>query len=255
MSKERTSDKRRQEDRTLNRVLAWFGGAVVLEFLLLLLNRFYIHFDPSGVELAYGLAKLLEVLTWAGLAAVAASSAWIGVWKSKDKSLTGPVACLAASLVVTACAFVARTWKDVGVQFLCLIVPACVVLALIFRLFHREYFLIALQGSAALLGIWAYFKLYPSQTEAMYMLYELGMGVIVSTAILTWYLKRADGYLRGRQMLDKKANYPLLFISSFVMGFAILVRFGPGQTGGYVSLLIVVAWLFATAVYYAVKRM
>lgn len=38
-TKAQKSAKRQQEDAALNRILIWFGGAVVAEFLLLLLNR------------------------------------------------------------------------------------------------------------------------------------------------------------------------------------------------------------------------
>lgn len=48
MDKEkRVSEKRaaqsRKEDAALNRVLIWFGAAVVAELILLLLNRYYIN--------------------------------------------------------------------------------------------------------------------------------------------------------------------------------------------------------------------
>ena len=35
--------QRRQEDRDLNRALIWVGAAVVLEFLLSLINKYYIN--------------------------------------------------------------------------------------------------------------------------------------------------------------------------------------------------------------------
>ncbi len=39
-TKAQKMDKRQQEDAALNRILVWFGGAVVVEIILLLLNRF-----------------------------------------------------------------------------------------------------------------------------------------------------------------------------------------------------------------------
>ncbi len=255
MSKERKADKRRQEDRTLNRVLGWFGGAVVLEFLLLLLNRFYVHFDTSGVELAYGLAKLLEVLIWVGLAAAVASGVWLGLRRSRGKSLAGPAACLAASGVVTVCAFVARTWKDVGVQFLYVTVPVSAVLALVYWLYQREFFLIALQGGMALLGMWAYIKLFAARPGLVYGIFALALALAVGMAVLTWRLQRADGRLGGRQVLDKGAGYPLLYASSAMTAAALVVALVLGRTAAFVALFAVVAWLFAAAVYYTVKMM
>ena len=39
--------QRRQEDRDLNRALIWVGAAVVLEFLLSLINKYYINFRTT----------------------------------------------------------------------------------------------------------------------------------------------------------------------------------------------------------------
>ena len=53
---ERVADKRaarnHKEDVILNRVLIWFGAAVVVELILLLLNRYYIKVPtvPGEIE-------------------------------------------------------------------------------------------------------------------------------------------------------------------------------------------------------------
>ena len=39
--------RRRQEDRDLNRALIWVGAAIVLEFLLVLVNRYYINYRTT----------------------------------------------------------------------------------------------------------------------------------------------------------------------------------------------------------------
>ena len=54
--------RERQEDVVLNKVLWWIVGAVVLEFLLLLLNRFYSYYTPDGIALAQALRTVFTVL-------------------------------------------------------------------------------------------------------------------------------------------------------------------------------------------------
>lgn len=255
MGKEPKKEKRRQEDQTLNRVLGWFAGAVVLEFLLLLLNRFYIHFDASGTGLAYGLARMLEILAGVGLAAAVGCGVWLGLWKVKGKELTRPGVCLSASLAVAGCAVVARVWKDVGVQFLYIIVPVSAVLILIFWLYQRDFFLIALQGGVALLGMWAYRKLFASHPGVVYGVFALALAVAVGMAALTWRLQKSDGRWGTRQVLDKDASYPLLYISSGVTVVSLAAALALGLTAAYVALFVVVAWLFAAAVYYTVRMM
>ena len=56
--------QRRQEDRDLNRALIWVGAAVVLEFLLSLINKYYINFRTTP-ELFTMPAPTMETLaTW-----------------------------------------------------------------------------------------------------------------------------------------------------------------------------------------------
>ena len=47
--------RRRQEDRDLNRALIWVGAAIVLEFLLVLVNRYYINYPEKSHEAHRGL--------------------------------------------------------------------------------------------------------------------------------------------------------------------------------------------------------
>ena len=45
MDKRERAQRAKQEDALLNRVLAWIAGAVVLEALLLLLDRYYVNYS------------------------------------------------------------------------------------------------------------------------------------------------------------------------------------------------------------------
>ena len=50
--------RRRQEDRDLNRALIWVGAAIVLEFLLVLVNRYYINYRTTGLRLNLSILPL-----------------------------------------------------------------------------------------------------------------------------------------------------------------------------------------------------
>jgi len=56
-TKAQQAAKRQQEDAALNRILIWFGGAVVIEFILLLLNRFI-----PGVGVIHALSILVPAV-------------------------------------------------------------------------------------------------------------------------------------------------------------------------------------------------
>ena len=70
--------QRRQEDRDLNRALIWVGAAIVLEFLLVLVNKYYINFrtTPESINLALAISAALNGLRWVSLAALAACVVW-----------------------------------------------------------------------------------------------------------------------------------------------------------------------------------
>ena len=47
MDRNEREARRRQEDRALNKALIWVGVSIILEFLLVLVNRYYINFNSS----------------------------------------------------------------------------------------------------------------------------------------------------------------------------------------------------------------
>lgn len=60
--KEQQAQRAKQEDAVLNKVLWWIVGAVVLEALLLLLNKVYANYTVEQIELAKSLRDVFSVL-------------------------------------------------------------------------------------------------------------------------------------------------------------------------------------------------
>lgn len=255
MKKEERTAKKQREDQALNRVLWWFGGTVILEFFLLLLNRFYINFDANGIALAQGLARFLRVLVWTALALTVAFGCWWWARRRKGGATFVPGALTLASAAVFVCALVSSLWRTVGVQFLYLSVPASAVLALIYYLYQREFFLVSLQGAIALFAMWSYRKLILIRIEMTYVVLAVcAVGVIALLAV-TWILQRRDGKLGKWQILGKKANYAMLYAAAGVAACALLAALLLGAAAAYWALFLVVAWLFGAAVYYTVRLM
>ena len=65
MDKRVKTERARQEDAVLHKVLYWIVGAVVLEFLLLLVNRFYVKYTVADLQsgAVEACAAALNVLT------------------------------------------------------------------------------------------------------------------------------------------------------------------------------------------------
>ena len=62
MDKRERAQRAKQEDALLNRVLAWIAGAVVLEALLLLLDRYYVNYRIKELPIQQALYQVMGVL-------------------------------------------------------------------------------------------------------------------------------------------------------------------------------------------------
>ena len=62
MDKKQREERRRQEDIALQRGLLWVVGAVALEALLVFVNRFYINFYVSEIDITIALDNVLRFL-------------------------------------------------------------------------------------------------------------------------------------------------------------------------------------------------
>ena len=85
MDKKQREARRQQEDIALQRGLLWVVGAVALEVLLMLLNRFYINYPltDSGVNTFLALHEVLKVLRIAAPVAAVLALLWTA-WQVKQ---------------------------------------------------------------------------------------------------------------------------------------------------------------------------
>lgn len=255
MKKEERLAKKQKEDQALNRVLWWFGGAVVLEFFLLLLNRFGINFDAQGAGLAAGIFRFLQIFAWVCLTLAVASVIWWAMSKKKGGKTFLPGLCALIFASLFGCAFAAGVWKDLGVQFLYVCVPVVAVLALIYYLYQREFFFVALMGGMTLFSMWSYRKLIYVELWLVYGIFIAVAVLTVAAMVLVALLQRGKGRLGKVRVLPKKANYLPLYIAGAVTLLSLVITFFLGATAAYVCLIGTVAWLFGVAVYYTVRLM
>lgn len=255
VKKEERAAKKQREDQALNRVLLWFGGAVVLEFFLLLLNRFYINFDAGGVSLARGIFRFLRIFAWVCLAAAVALGAWWGRQKAKGGKSFLPGLGFVVALALFCCALISGFWKTTGVQFLYVCVPVTAVLALVYYLYQREFFLVAVQGGLALFTLWFYRKLIYVQSQTVYVIFAVTAVLTLGAVVIFALLQKNKGTLGKVRILPKKANYLPLYLAAAVTILSMLAALAFGAAVAYGALFAVVAWLFGAAVYYTVRLM
>lgn len=251
MDKKQREARRHQEDIALQKGLLWVAGAVVLEALLVLVNRFYINYYMDEVEILLALDKVLRVLRMAGPFVTALVLLWTAWQVKQGKKFMLPLALSAACGAVTTCAHVAIKYRAPGVSMLFWLVIGWGVLALVYYIYQHEFFLGACVCEMSVLALW--FVRYGATGRPETILILAAM--ILVTAAALW-LKQKDGLLPNQvQFLPKKTNYAVLLVTCGASLAAVLAAMLVGGAVAYYLLFVMAAWLFALFVYYTVKLM
>ena len=255
MDKKEREARRRQEDQAMNRGLCWVGGALVLEFLLMLLKKYYINvfMDEASVNIFLALDKVLRVVAMASPVVLVVGLVWMYFNMKNSKSVTLPGVIAVAAVVLGLCAHVVRVFKAPGVQMLFLLVPVLAGLALSYFIYQRELFLTALVSVLSILGLWLfrYRGSYTMETN----LVLLGIAL---TVLFTVWVKKDGGLLplgKKSRFIAEDGNYLPIFASALIGVIALVVSLFAGTTVAYYLTYAMVIWLFAMLVYHTVKLM
>ena len=255
--KERQAQRAKQEDEILVKVLWWIVGCVVLEALVLLLNRYYVNYTASQIDLAYALHKsVIPVLAVVfPVCFVATLLLWLAARK-KGKLVRLTAGLTLAFLALAVCAVVTYFFAGTGIRFLYIAVPAVAVLALIYYLYQREFFCAAVLSALGLLAV----RVVPQYAghPVLAIGYAVVLAVLVLAALVLFFrLQKGQGRMAVKgasvQILPKNANYALLYATCAVVAAVLAAALALGS----LTLLygVLVAWLLILAVYYTVRLM
>ena len=253
MNKQQRDERRRQEDIALSRGLIWVGAAIVLEFLLILVNKYYINPSVNQIDVAWAVLYVLKTLRVIALLGALVSLVWLMV-RIRRRGGAGvlPPVLLIACVVLWLCSHLILVFYDTGVRLLFLGVPGLAALALVYYLYQREFFFSALVSGMAILGLW--FVRHAGNSS----LYAQVMAVcILLTLAFVLMLKKRGGVLGGRGpvILPGDTSYSLILLSCLVSLAALFMALALGTTLAYYLIYAMLAWMFALLVYYTVKLM
>ncbi|MBS6217650.1 MAG: hypothetical protein KH704_12105 [Clostridiales bacterium] len=256
MDKRERAERAKQEEAAMNRVLIWIGGSVVLEALLLLLNRYYINYQVKDIEIAMALRNVFGVLAVVLPVCFLGCLAWWMVsWKRGPRRVM-PQVLTTITGVLAACALIVRFYDKTGIKALYVGVPCLAVLALIYYLYQREFFIMSLMGGAGLLGLWLLNRRAAHPLE-VYGYLAVEIAFLVAVAVCSHLLQERGGvFQRGEKrmvLLPKDANYTMLYATCLVVALIQVIALVMGPMMLLYGVLIV--WLLAMAVYYTVKLM
>ena len=255
MSKKYSQEQSRQEDQALVRGMLWVVGAIVLEGLLFLVNRYAFDYTTAmeSILLAEKLRVVLKIVSIAGLIVFAGGAAMAIMQLKKERSTLWAGVASLAGLVIGLCAHVCVAYQDSGVRMLYLLIPVLGGLALCYYIYPRDFFLCALPAVAAALGLWF--------VRAGGIGADMIFTVLVCAAALiaVLKLKKGDGNLvlagKPLKFMGEKTNYTLPMAGAVAALAVQLLAAVAGGTIAYYLIFAVGAWLFALLVYYTVKMM
>ena len=266
MDKEkRAADKRaarnHKEDVILNRVLVWFGAAVVVELVLLLLNRYYINVTtaPGEIEFAGALLKAWPAIIGITAAGTVICLLWSFLWARGGKHIVLPGVLTGVFLAALVISAVTYRFYATGVQFLCGAVPAAAVLALVYYLYQHEFFAITVLSALGLLGLWIFRRFGGGHPILAYAYVALLAVILVAAVLLCRSLSANGGVLtlggRKFQLFPRNTSYGMIYLTCAVIAAAVAAALLLGTAAAYYLIFALVAWLFIMAVYYTVKLM
>ena len=257
MDKKQREDRRHQEDLALTRALLWVAAAVVLEALLVFLNRFYInyHLDNDAIDLMLLLHSVLQGVRIGGLALAVIALVWAVLQARKGGRAVLPLLICLGAGALAICSHVAMKYKGTGVSMLFWLVVAWAALAVVYYLYQKEFFLGLTAAGMSVLGLW--FVRYGGGVS-----YEVALllaGILLVLAVTLW-LKQKGGALpfpkaSPIQFLPADCSYAATLISCLGSLAVLAASIALGATVAYYLIFVMLAWIFALFVYYTVKMM
>lgn len=244
------------EDEVLARAMLWIGGAAILLLLLLLGNRYYVHYRTNEVLIAAALNRwALPLLAVLGLVAGAGGAALAVRRRKTGQSMKWPVALGLFGVSFAVCAAVLWKFHAAGVQILYGMIPTVAVLALVYYLYQREFFLIALSSAVGIFSLWLLQRMGGSHGVSYYLCLFLAIAFQVALRYLSYQAKTNDGMWKGRQILPKQAAYRLVDVTCILMAALCIVAIALSSSVIYYMMFPAVGWLVVMAVYFTVKLM
>lgn len=260
MDKRQKEERRRQEDIALNRGLAWVGAAIVLELLLLLINKYYVDINTTAqsVNIALALRTGMRAVRVIALIGVLLCAGWTWVNVKNNTKTAVSVIMLIACTALSFCTHIIVSFYDSGLRMLFLLVPAWAALALVYYLYQREFFISACFSGLGVVALWLIRHRSASPVTAYAFLAVMAL-VLAGGGILLNRVRQDQGELtvlgRKLRILPKDAGYMPILITAAVNAAAVILALAMGLTAAYYLIYLLIAWLFGLLVYYTVKMM
>ena len=250
--------KQQAEDRVFNRMLLWLAGAVVVELIMLLFNRVYVHARVSELGVVPVWRTVLLILLVVGIILFAAFLAGgIQLRKGDGQSGTLQFILAAGCLCVGVGGYAMRQYTSSVAPVVLAVVPGLAVLAMVFYLYQKEFFACALVGGMGILGLWIFRITFGSHNYVLYLVVALVITALLT--LLAWKLQKQEGIWKWKEreltLLPKDTAYPAYYLTAVLTVVLLLIPMALGAAVAYYSIWVLAAWLLILAVFFTSRMM
>jgi len=237
-----------------NGALKYFLEGCVAEFYLLVVRRYYIN---GTAEQLIAWDSVLQVLLYIGLGVLAVGIILAVIWrKSGDWRHSAAQILVSSGAFLAAGNWVIRTVYPNGSMILCVLVPAVMLLGVLWTLYARECFYALSVLGSGILAVWicrhgensVYWKTFVSVGAAVYLV------LLAATAFVAYRAERNHGTFGPFRFLPADADYLVIYASCILSAAATAVSL-VSVSIAYYALWVLGLVIFALAVYYTVREL
>ena len=236
-----------KKDESMTGAMKFFLAGCVGELYLLLIRRFYINGGSEELNIAW-FDRYLWILmgVGAGIAVIGVILGLAGKGNAR-RSATGWYLA-AAGAFVGGCAGLVR-WNMYVLTYLTILVPAVMLLGILWVLYDRQYALALTILGVTLLFLWVYRQIGASVTLGMY----VKGGAVVLLVLLAGLAVGVKGGKLGKLIPKGAEPFPVYLACGLCLaGIAASLA---NAVVAYYTLWILAIVVFALAVYYTVKQL
>ncbi len=251
--------REQMEDRAFNKMLLWLAAAAVVEVVMALLNRYYVHTRVSELAIKAPLYTILTIFPIAGVILFVLFLFLAHKVRKEDNGKDGTMQVILAFafLCMGVGGFLIRSLEATAAPVVLAVVPGLGVLMMVFYLYQREFFACAFIGGMCLLGLWLYRIFLGGMAYYGYLI--LTLVVVAAGLVLALKLKGKDGVLKvgGKDVaiLQPGAAYLTYYLTAAITVVLLLAPLALGTAVAYYAIWVMAAWLFILAVYFTSKLM
>lgn len=245
----RREERIAKNNRKLNSALSLFTAGFVAEFYLLLINQYFVK---GTIDQVVAVSYYLDVMVWVGLALTAA-----GVVLTALRGKKAAFAAVGRWVLVLGVFFafssqLMRKIYPVGTTAMCILVPALMLLSVIFLLYQHEFAVQTVALSLTLVSVALLNHGAANSAGLVKALVILAALAILALCVGVSAAQKNGGSLKGISLFPNGTDYRMMY-AVIVFSEALIVLALLVAGAAYWAMWITAIVLFALAVWYTVK--